>query len=352
MRFQLRIIAVTLAILITTLVLNSVLSLASFEKLYLTSLVSTLELAGKNLKRKIEQALRFGKPFENFKGLDSLLAEVLRDNPEISSVGVTNSQGNILYHTDEGMIGRVSPLAERPFERQEGARTQLVEETYITSIPLFDRSDALDGVIHLSFPRAVITRKLQLMATENAKVLWIVVLLSSIGLIVGMTLWVTRPVRGRVLKISSRLTLEKAPPIYENLQESQGEASGKAGEALLKPLEPDLPIEARLLQSDFLGARSTKNELQQLETIIDVVVVRHCRFVLQECQALHEQGSSVATACEKLEEGAMVVRQLLNHPQVSLSGDQKSRLAQILQENDLLIKELQRIEQSTEGTFS
>jgi len=63
MRFQLRIIAVTLAILITTLVLNSVLSLASFEKLYLTSLVSTLELAGKNLKRKIEQALRFGKPF-------------------------------------------------------------------------------------------------------------------------------------------------------------------------------------------------------------------------------------------------------------------------------------------------
>jgi len=351
MRFQLRIIAVTLAILITTLVLNSVLSLASFEKLYLTSLVSTLELAGKNLKRKIEQALRFGKPFENFKGLDSLLAEVLRDNPEISSVGVTNSRGNILYHTDEDMIGRVFPLAERPFERQEGARTQLVEETYITSISLFDRSDALVGVIHLSFPRAVITRKLQLMATENAKVLWIVVLLTSLGLIVGMTLWVTRPMRGKILEISGRLMLEKAAPGYENLQGSQGEASGNPGEALIKPLEPDLPIEARLLQSDFLGARSTRNELQQLEMMIDVVV-RHCRFVLQECQALQEQGSTVATACEELEKGATVIRQLLNHPQVSLSGDQQSRLAQILQENDLLIKELQRIDQGTEGAFS
>lgn len=351
MRFQLRIIAVTLAILITTLVLNSVLSLASFEKLYLTSLVSTLELAGKNLKRKIEQALRFGKPFENFKGLDTLLAEVLRDNPEISSVGVSNRQGNILYHTDEEMLGRVFPLPERPFDRKEGARTQLVEETYITSIPLFDRSDTLVGVIHLSFPRAVITRRLQLMATENAKVLWIVVLLTSLGLIVGMTLWVTRPVRGRVLEISGRLTLEKAPPIYENLQGNQGEGSGKPSEALLKPLEPGLPVEARLLQSDFLEAKSIKNELRQLETIIDVVV-RHCRSVLRECQALQEQRSSVATACEKLEKVTMVIRQLLNHPQVSLSGDQQSRLAQILQENDLLIKELQRIEQGTEGTSS
>jgi hypothetical protein len=164
-----------------------------------------------------------------------------------------------------------------------------------------------------------------------------------------MTLWVTRPMRGKILEISGRLMLEKPVPGYENLQGSQ--ASGNPGEALIKPLEPDLPIEARLLQSDFLGARSTRNELQQLETMIDVVV-RHCRFVLQECQALQEQGSSVATACEELEKGATVIRQLLNHPQVSLSGDQQSRLAQILQENDLLIKELQRIDQGTEGTFS
>ncbi len=45
MRFQYKIIFVTLAILVATLLLNSVLSLASFEKIYVASLISMYEVA-------------------------------------------------------------------------------------------------------------------------------------------------------------------------------------------------------------------------------------------------------------------------------------------------------------------
>ena len=350
MRFQLRIIAVTLAILITTLVLNSVLSLASFEKLYLTSLVSTIELAGKNLKRKIEQALRFGKPFENFKGLDTLLAEVLRDNPEISSVGVTNTHGKILYHTDEEMIGKEFPRPLPAFQRQDATRSQLVDETYITFLPLFDRSEELVGIIQLSFPRAVITKRLQLMATENAKVLWVVLLLTSIGLIVGMTLWLTRPLRGKILEINSRLILAKELGVNETQPGDQNESSGGEGEVLVEPLGPDLAEEISVFQADFLEIRKIKNELRQLEWTVNVMI-DHCQNALQQYHALREQERSIATVCEKLENSVMAIRQLLNHAQASLSADRQSSLEQTLQDNERLIKEFRQIMQNPEGAL-
>ncbi len=352
MRFQLRVIAVTLAILITTLVLNSVLSLASFEKLYLTSVVSTLELAGKNLKRKIEQALRFGKPFENFKGLDSLLAEVLRDNPEIASVGVSNTQGKVLYHTDEAMIGSELPQPVAPFERGgTTARTQLVKETYITSIPLFDRSEEVVGIVYLSFPRTVITQRLQLMATENAKVLWIVVLLTSFGLIAGMTLWVTWPVRSKLLEISGRLTLSTGLQIDKELPDNEEGTLAKVEESLEEPLKADLPQEAALLQSDFLEIEKIKNELRQLERTV-IVVVSHCHFILRQQHALKEGELSVAAVAERLGMSAIAIRQLLEQPQAGFSEVERSRLSQVLQESDPLIKEFQSILEKSEGTYS
>jgi hypothetical protein len=341
MRFQARIIAVTLVILITALVLNSVLSLASFEKLYLTSLVSTIELAGKNLKRKVEQALRFGKTFENFKGLDTLLTEVLRDNPEISSVGVSDTQGKILYHTDEEVIGNEFPLPLPAFQRHDTTRSQLVDESYIVFLPLFDRSEELCGVIHLSFPRTVVTRRLQFMATENAKVLWIVVLLTSIGLIIGMTLWLTRPLRGKILEISNRLTLAGEPQAYERPPGGHDEASGGEGEVSVELLAPDLAEEARLLQADFLEIRNIKNELEQLERTVSETV-HHCHSILQQHCALQEEERALVAVRARLEGSALAIRQLLKDPQEALSAEQQASLNQTLQENENLIKELQR----------
>ena len=106
MRFQYKIIFVTLAILVATLLLNSVLSLASFEKIYVASLVSMYEVAGRNLKRKIEQSLRFGKPLDKFRGMEQLLEDVREKNPGITLVGVGAPDGKILYHIDTQKIGK------------------------------------------------------------------------------------------------------------------------------------------------------------------------------------------------------------------------------------------------------
>lgn len=183
MKFQIKIITITLFVLITTMVLASVLSLASFEKIYTSSLISVYESSGKNLKRKIEQSLRFGKPLDKFQGMDILLSEVRKKNPEILYAGVGTPQGNILYHTDSDQVGKQFSYPIPVFAPDQIAMTKLDKGTYLTFLPLYNRSDELTGIILLSFSRGVIYKRLSDMAYENLKTLASVTIGTSLPLI-------------------------------------------------------------------------------------------------------------------------------------------------------------------------
>jgi len=163
--------------------LSSVLSLASFEKIYTSSLISVYETAGKNLKRKTEQSLRFGKPLDKFQGMDALLAEVRKKNPEISYSAVGTPQGNILYHTDSDQLGKQIPYPIPKFAPDQIAITKLDKGIYLTFLPLYNRSDELTGIILMSFSREVIYKRLSDMAYQNLKALASVTLGTSLPLI-------------------------------------------------------------------------------------------------------------------------------------------------------------------------
>ncbi len=163
--------------------LSSVLSLASFEKIYTSSLISVYETAGKNLKRKTEQSLRFGKPLDKFQGMDALLAEVHKKNPEISYSAVGTPQGNILYHTDSDQIGKQFPSPIPKFAPDQIAITKLDKGNYLSFLPLYNRSEELTGIILMSFSREVIYKRLRDMAYQNLKALASVTIGTSLPLI-------------------------------------------------------------------------------------------------------------------------------------------------------------------------
>lgn len=171
MKFQLKIISITLTVLITAMLLSSVLSLVSFEKIYTSSLIAVYETTGKNLKRKIEQSLRFGKPLDKFQGMNFMLAEVLQKKKEISYAAVGTPEGRILYHTDPQQIGEnfSSPVPE--FASGRNALTKLDRGMYLTYLPLLDRSGETAGIVLMSFSREVIYKRLSSMAVENLKAL-------------------------------------------------------------------------------------------------------------------------------------------------------------------------------------
>jgi predicted MFS family arabinose efflux permease len=72
------------------------LNVLSFQKNYTDSLVRSYALAGKGVVGKIEYALKYGKSFANFFGIQDLLAEVKQFLPAVVNVLATLPDGSIV----------------------------------------------------------------------------------------------------------------------------------------------------------------------------------------------------------------------------------------------------------------
>jgi len=333
MKFQFKIILITLAILIVALVLNSVLSLASFEKLYVASLVSTYEIAGKNLKRKIEKSLRFGKPLTKFTGMERLLAEVRETNPNISEVSIATPDRQVCYHTDKKQIGSLMQQTAMPEfdDDHQAAISRLVGDSYITLIPLYDRSKKFAGVIHLSFPRKVVYNQLKKMALESGNVLWILMLVTSMMIILLMSLFVVSPVKSRMRKIGQRLkwpvNLEAAgdtPEILALIPENSDHTIDKIDKYQKQDgayhYNFKMPPSKIMLQD----IKQIHNEMNRLQWYI-YKFLEDAFQTLDSLAAIKRRELEIIDICTKLEKSADTVR-LLIHQSDGLSAEHRTHL--------------------------
>jgi len=328
MKFQIKIILITLAILIVALVLNSVLSLASFEKLYVASLVSTYEIAGKNIKRKIEKSLRFGKPLTEFTGMERLLTEVRETNPNISAVSIVTPDRQVRYHTDKKKIGSLMQIVIPEFDDDHQAISRLIDDAYITLVPLYDRSKKLVGVIHLSFPRKVVYNQLKKMALESGNILWILMSVTSMMIVLLMSLFVVLPVKSKMRKIGQRLNW----PVHL-------EADGDTSDSLtLIPEDLDHCADPSEKEDSayhyhfkmppskimLLDIRQIRNELNRLQWYI-YKFLEDTFLTLDNLAGVRRQQKEIADICANLEKSAETVRRLVDQSD-QLSAEQKKYL--------------------------
>lgn len=215
MRFQHKLLLVALTILIMTLVLSSILSLASFEKIYTSSLISTYEVSGKNLQRKIHAALRFGKPLTQFEGMGDLLDEMTDADPDIQRIDVSGLDQSLLYTTTAEERGAANPYAKIfpsfADSDENAVETRLIKGRYVTFLPLRDRSRTLVGYLNLEFPRDVVYRRLLTMAWENLKLLNPILIGTTLVLILLISWLITRPIQrrlGRMIRSTRRSAQE------------------------------------------------------------------------------------------------------------------------------------------------
>lgn len=352
MKFQVRIISVTLAILVITLGLNSVLSLTSFEKAYVASLVSNYELVGKNLKRKIEQSLRFGKPLEQFKGMERLLAEVTRSNPDVASVGIVSLDGKVLHHTDPELAGRPFPYAVPRFTAGSQVQSSLVGSTYLTFIPLLDRTEKVVGVVSLSFPREIILKKVKGMALENLNVLWVLILVSSAGLIWCMAWFIIRPLRNEILGMTDLLDRpESVMPCRECLKERQTlSAAGTDRERRLggataaeSAPDPKAPAADTVLSLDV---GEVKSEVQRLRWHI-CSFVKHTRRTVERLRAVEKRKVAIDASARRLLELNEELRNWMDNPSIKdldqLDAWERESLRSLVDDNEALLHALHRI---------
>ncbi len=328
MKFQFKIILITLAILIVALVLNSVLSLASFEKLYVASLVSTYEIAGKNLKRKVEKSLRFGKPLTEFTGMEHLLAEVQETNPNISAVSIASPDRRVLYHTDKKMVGSVMQIAMPVSDNDHQAVSRLVDDSYITLVPLYDRSKKLAGVIHLSFPRKVVYDQLKKMALESGNILWILMLVTSMMIILLMSLFVVAPVKSKMRKIGQRLDWPVDLEADGGMSEIQPLTPGNSGngDVTFENQNFDYHYHFKTPPSKIMlqEISQIRNETNRLQWYIYKFIENAFR-TLDSLPCVKRRQQEIMDICTELEKSADTVRRLI-HQSDALSSEHRKHL--------------------------
>ncbi len=207
MQFKHKLLFVSLAILVFTLLLSSLLSLASFDKIYSGSLVSTYEVSGKNLHRKIQSALRFGKPLESFTKMGELLDEARKRDAAISRIDVVGPDKTLLYTTAAEKRGDLSPYSAvyPDFSKPDGEQidTELIEGRYVTFMPLHDRGGKLVGYLNLEFPRQLVYQRLQSLALDNLHVLAPIVAVAGLLLILLIRRLATMPIDERMARLTA-----------------------------------------------------------------------------------------------------------------------------------------------------
>ena len=185
-----RIILIATVVLILAQVLNSVLSIASFEKVYRDSLIGQFQIIGSDLKRKIETAVNFGKPIEKFHGIKFILKHYMQKEENLSGISVTLPDGTILYSTDPDNVKKNIGLLPPPAFTQNpnieiGAHYRFVKRQqagyYYVTLPIYYENKKWVGNVSIYFDTNVIARQVNRMIGKSTSYL---VALSCAALVV------------------------------------------------------------------------------------------------------------------------------------------------------------------------
>lgn len=169
---------------------NGGLSVSSLERLYLESLISSNQVVGNDLANNISSALRFGKSFEKFFGINDLLKDVKRQLPDIHNVLVVNNQGRILYSLDDSLVGQV--LRESIKQKGTGDSSKYGENMVLaqgmvyTFLPLIDKEGKQYGRIGISLREEMIRQKMTSVLLSNLKILGVTTGVAALLLGLGL----------------------------------------------------------------------------------------------------------------------------------------------------------------------
>jgi len=89
-RVHSRILLMALGLLVVIMAFTGLVNYMTFADNYNDSLVNTYAVAGNETVRKIEYALRYGKPIDNYYGMNDTLMELKALIPELNQVCIVH----------------------------------------------------------------------------------------------------------------------------------------------------------------------------------------------------------------------------------------------------------------------
>lgn len=205
-----------IVLLILALGFNALLTYGSLEKLYLESIVANYQVVGKDLQRKLEQSLRFGKNIQKFIGMNVLLEETrkrlaarleMRDpggpfstaDPGRGVDGVTVSvalpDATIIYAADEQLVGTTVP--KKAWLQYDSTGTNPSKQvahyarhghSYLITLPVRDREKVWVATIVMGFDEQQIETLLGQLVQRDLKLIAIVLICCAVFLLLFLHL--------------------------------------------------------------------------------------------------------------------------------------------------------------------
>lgn len=199
-RIKFKLIVSAFILLVAALGFNALLSISALEKLYVGAIASEYQVVGKNLQRKLEQALRFGKNIHKFVGINRLLQET-KDNltgkvkpqrtlgadaagangADTIDVSVVLPDGQVLYSADEQRVGETLAAAVGPEKAnpKDSLYVKYKGKYYIT-LPLRDIDGKQVAGVVMSFRQQQIAPFLDAVLQRNTILIAIILLGSTL----------------------------------------------------------------------------------------------------------------------------------------------------------------------------
>lgn len=174
-RIRLMILAGTLTVLLFVLGITGWLNVASFKKNYTESLMAGYTVVGNEPVRKIEYALKYGKPLYNFFGIENLLKEAKKDSPEIKNIRVILNNGAIVYDLNGKVENQSLPdkllreIKFGPGNENTANITVLNAGEYHNFLPIKDRNNKWLGELDLIFNQSIVNANVKLYTMQTAR---------------------------------------------------------------------------------------------------------------------------------------------------------------------------------------
>ncbi len=168
------------------------LNIASFKKNYVNSLVAGYTVAGGECRRKIEYAVKYGKPLANFYGMKELLREVKEDAPDLEDVGLILPDGNFAYDLEGAVKNKTVPpkiRSEIDFNSAAADRAYAIaryEGKYHVFLPVRDRDNKWVGSLGLVFDESVVDSRSSEYMRQNLRAMFMVAVIAAFLLTIAL----------------------------------------------------------------------------------------------------------------------------------------------------------------------
>lgn len=294
--FRGKIILIVVGILSLSYSLGMFFSVLSFEKTYIKALASKYEILGKDLKRKIETSLKFGKRLDGFVGMENLVGPLYSRSEEITEIFLTDENGRNIFFSgrSEFIVANGSTVSDedtvkiigRPanteisfpvagfFDRNAKSNAILEHEgRYYILVPIVPPLGGSRGILGIAFSKSVVDDKKTALVRAFFKKLVISILLTAFIVGALMELFFIKPVSRIVGKATDELFREPSsesagkgsiPPEVQEIHKHISE-----GLVYIQESRKDLNANLCRLENLLEGNEYATNEIRFMREIID-----------------------------------------------------------------------------------